>query len=199
MKYEKLKPKEIAYIAVFGALWGTSEVTFGLVLHNFNIPFSGLLLTLIGIFISLTCVKLTNKKRALIYTALIAAVLKMLSFTTIKLGPIIGIVTAAGIAQIVILIMDISFLSYIIAGGLMACTPFLQFIIGHSIIYSPKIFDIYQDFLGILGLKNLEITVIFIIILIFHLILGVIAGFSAWKFSVFLTNRIKNNETSLKI
>ncbi|HBH17593.1 MAG TPA: hypothetical protein DDX14_01355, partial [Cyanobacteria bacterium UBA9579] len=192
MKYENLKPKEIAYIAVFGALWGSLEVTIGMFLHNMNIPFSGLILTLIGAFIALTCVRLINRRRAILYTAFIAAILKMLSFTTIKLGPMIGIITAASISQITILILNINLISYIISAGLTACAPFLQFLVGHSIIYSPKIFNIYQDFLNLLGHRNLDITTIIIIIVALHFVLGCIIGLCAWQFSTLLIKRINN-------
>lgn len=195
VNYKKLETVDIAYIGVFGALWGISESSIGMFLHNLNIPFSGLILTLIGSFIALTCVRLTNKRRAILYTAFIAVILKMLSFATLKLGPIIGILTAAGIAQIVILLLNISLVSYVISAGLMACIPFIQLIIGQSIIYSSKIFSIYQDFLNLLGIKNMSISLCFIIILALHFALGAIAGGCAWQFSGILAKKINNYDS----
>jgi hypothetical protein len=194
VKFEKLTIKEKAYIATFGALWGGSEITLGMLLHNFRIPFTGFILTFIGAIIALTCLRLTGKKRTIIYVALIAATLKMLSFTTIKLGPIMGIVGSALLAQSVIVILNINFVSYALAAGAMCSWPFLQFLLNQVIIYTHKIFNIYQEFLINIGLKDLKVYVLFVFILIMHFVLGTMSGMIAWKLSSCLIQRGKINE-----
>ena len=49
----KLTTRELATIAVFGTLWGISEITMGSVLHTLNIPFTGAFLAAIGLMIAL--------------------------------------------------------------------------------------------------------------------------------------------------
>lgn len=193
IKFEKLTTREIAYIATFGAVWGGSEVTLGMILHNFNIPFAGLMLTFIGVTIALITVKLTNKKRALIYVAIIATILKMLSLTTVKLGPIVGIICSALIAQTVILIFNINLISFILAAGLMCCWPFVQLILGQLIIYTPKIFSVYENLLAHVGLKDLKLWMLIILILILHFIVGSIAGILSWNLSKILLKQVNSN------
>lgn len=197
LNIEKLNSKEIAYIATFGALWGASEIILGTLLHTFRLPFTGLLLTLIGIIIAFTCLKLTNKKRCIIYTGVIASILKILSFTTIKFGAVIGIMTSAVIGQIIIFFMGITLTSYLIAGGLMATWPFLQLLLNQLIIYSPKIFDIYGNLLDKIGIKYINLEIVILFILLLHFFLGVLSGFIAWKLSKELLKKDCNNETGL--
>ena len=33
--------RDLVYIGLFGAMWGTIEITSGSILHVFNVPFSG--------------------------------------------------------------------------------------------------------------------------------------------------------------
>lgn len=193
MKITKLSTKETAYIATFGTFWGGCEISLGLILHNFYLPFTGLLLTFIGSTIALTCAKLTNKKRSIIYTALIAAILKMLSITVIKIGPFIGILGSAICAQIIILILNINLLSFILAGGAMCCFPFIFVISKMTLFYTTEVFKIYEDFLFHLGLKSLKINILIIIIMLIHFSIGTLAGVSSWNISGYLNSRIKSN------
>ena len=50
----RFSTKDLVTIAVFGALWGSVEMTLGAWLHATGMPFSGLLLSAIGITIALT-------------------------------------------------------------------------------------------------------------------------------------------------
>ncbi|MEW5820427.1 MAG: hypothetical protein AB1782_09575 [Cyanobacteriota bacterium] len=198
MNYEKLNIREISYIATFGTLWGGCEITLGMVLHNFHLPLTGLLLTFIGSIIALTCARLIDKKRAIIYCAIIAAVLKLLSITSIKLGPFIGIIGSALIAQIVITILNINIVSFTLAAGLMCCWPFTYVLINQTIIYTPKIYSIYQDFLTQIGFKDLKISILICLILLIHFIIGSIAGLFSWFLSNELLKRMNSNADSVK-
>ncbi len=44
--------RDLVYIGVFGAMWGTIEMTSGSILHVFNVPFAGVMLTGVGIAIA---------------------------------------------------------------------------------------------------------------------------------------------------
>lgn len=189
-----LNPREIAYISSFGVFWGICEITLGFVLHNFKIPLSGLILTICGAVICLTCLKLIEKKRCIIYMAFIAATLKLLSLTTIKIGPIIGIIASAGLAQIVILVLGINLLSFILSAGLMCCWPFIHTMSNQVIFFTPKILDNYQDLIYGIGLKSLNVWSIILILLLIHFVVGAISGAFSWKLGVILINKTKKNE-----
>lgn len=178
---EKLSNTELAYIATFGTLWGVSEITLGFTLHNLHIPFTGLIQTFIGTIIALITLKLTNRKRTIIYVAMIAAVQKMLSFTTIKIFPFIGILMSAAIGQSVISALGINLISFIVAGAMMCGWPFAQSLLFYLFAYSPGFLKIYQEFFDKIHLHNINIWILLKIIFVIHFIIGAIAAFLAWK------------------
>jgi hypothetical protein len=198
MQLTELSIKEIAFIATFGALWGVSEITLGMLLHNFHVPFTGLILTIIGTIIALVCLRFTGRKRTIIYVALIAAALKMLSFTTFKFGPVTGIMMSAILGQTVIYLTRINLPGYILAAGAMCMWPFLQLLMNQLIIYTPKVFIIYQQFLAKIGIPELKVWMLIAIVLLIHFILGSITGFTAWRLSNKLTKKAELRAKTLE-
>jgi hypothetical protein len=186
---EKLSNIELAYVATFGTLWGVSEITLGFTLHNLHVPFTGLIQTFIGTVIALITVKLTNRKRALIYTAMIAAVQKMLSFTTIKIFPFIGILVSAAVGQSVISVLGINMISFVVAGALMCGWPFAQGLLFYFLAYSPRFLGIYQDFFNKIHLQNINIWTLVKVIFIIHFFIGAFAALLAWKISLSIKKR----------
>lgn len=189
-----LSKKELSYTASMGTLWGISEITLGFVLHNLHIPFTGLIQTLIGAVIALTAMSLTGRKRTIIYTAIIAATIKMLSFTTVKIFPFIGILCSSIVGQAVIYAFGINLLSLMLAGGMMCCWPFAQSLLVYLIVYSPRLLDIYQNFLYKIGIENLTIASLIIWIFIIHFIVGVAGALFSWKVSKELKIRLNQEE-----
>ena len=188
--FKKLTNKELAYIAAFGSLWGISEISLGYFLHNLYIPFTGLIQTFIGTTIVLSVLRLTGKRRSIVYVAMIAAVQKMLSLTSIKIFPFIGILMSSLVGESVVLILGTGFISLILAGGLMCCWPFAQSLLFYLIAYTPKFLNIYQTFFNRIGLAFLSIGSIIITIFLFHFAFGVFAAILSSK----LTKSIKNSQ-----
>ena len=193
---EKLSNIELAYVATFGTLWGVSEITLGFTLHNLHVPFTGLIQTFIGTVIALITVKLTNKKRALIYTAMIAAVQKMLSFTTIKIFPFIGIMVSAAVGQSVISVLGINMISFLVAGALMCGWPFAQGLLFYFLAYSPIFLGIYQDFFNKIHLQNINIWTLVKVIFVIHFLMGAFAALLAWEISASIKKRKKEEQNA---
>lgn len=189
--FNKLSKKETAYIATFGTLWGVCEITLGMILHNFHIPLTGLLLTAIGAIIALTCARLTDKKRAIFYTAIIAAILKLLSITTVKIIPFLSIIFSALTAQCILYLFRITPAGFIFSAGIMCCWPLIFLVISQSITFSTKIFEIYQNLLYSIGLKSLSILTVFCFGFIISFIIGGSSGLLAWFISNELIERRK--------
>ncbi len=187
----KLSNIELAYVATFGTLWGVSEITLGFFLHNLHVPFTGLIQTFIGTVIALITLKLTNKKRVIIYTAMIAAIQKMLSFTTIKIFPFIGILMSAVLGQSVISVLGINIISFMIAGALMCGWPLAQSLLFYLLAYSPNFLGIYQDFFDKIHLGNISVLMTVKIIFAIHFIVGTAAAVLAWKIAGSVQKRMK--------
>lgn len=191
MMLYKLSNMELAYVVTFGTLWGVSEITLGFMLHNLHIPFTGLIQTFIGAVLALITLKLTNRKRVIIYTAMIAAIQKMLSFTTIKIFPFIGILMSAAIGQSVISVLGINIIGFIIAGALMCSWPLAQSLFFYLLAYTTNFLGIYQELLDKIHLGNISVWMVVKIIFLLHFIVGAIAALLAWKIASAVRERMK--------
>ena len=193
---KKLSTVQLSYVATFGTLWGVSEIMLGSTLHNLHIPFTGLIQTFIGTVIALITLKLINKKRAIIYTAIIAAVLKMLSFTTIKVFPFIGILMSAAIGQSVVAILGINLISFLVVGALMCGWPFAQSLLFYLLAYSPNFFKIYQDFFDKIHLKSISIWMLIGTIFFIHFCIGITAAALAWEIATSIQKRKRKEQNA---
>ena len=187
---DKLSNRELSCVASLGTLWGISEITLGFILHNAHVPFTGLIQTYIGTVIALTALKLTGKRRSLIYSAIIAAVLKMLSFSTIKIFPFIGILLSAITGQAVISVLGANLLGLVLSGGAMCCWPFAQSLLFYLLAYSSRFLDIYQIFLSKIGLVNMTVESLIIWIFTIHFLLGMTAAGLSWRFAKSLRTKL---------
>ena len=98
----KLSTRELATIAVFGTLWGLSEISLGSVLKSLNIPFSGAVLSAIGLAIALVGRSFVPKKGSTLFVGVIAMLLKLFSLGGVIIGPMVGIFSEALVAEIVL-------------------------------------------------------------------------------------------------
>ncbi len=73
--------------AVIGSVWGASEIVIGSFLHNLRIPFSGNLLTAIGIIIMIAGHRLWPERGLFWRAGLICAAMKTLSPSPVIFGP----------------------------------------------------------------------------------------------------------------
>ena len=86
--------------SVAGSMWAASEIVIGSFMHNLRLPFSGSILTAIGIII-LISLNLQWKEKGLFWRAgVVCATMKTLSPSAVIFGPIIAILTEALLIEI---------------------------------------------------------------------------------------------------
>ncbi|MBC8401538.1 MAG: hypothetical protein H8E14_08630 [Candidatus Marinimicrobia bacterium] len=177
-----LDRKALVYIAVFGTFWGLLEASLGSVLHALRIPFSGSILSALGLIILLTARTVNNVRGSSALMGLIAATIKVLGFATIKLGPFVGITMEGLIVEIVMSGMGIGLPGFLLAGLLVGIYPIVQTVVTKSILFGanfvPVILETAQGFSDSVGLAlGWWLLALYIII---HLILGLTAAVTAW-------------------
>ena len=96
----KLSTRELATLAVFGALWGLVEISLGSVLKTLNIPMSGMVLSAIGLVIALTGRVFVPRRGSTLFIGVIAMLLKLFSLGGVIVGPMVGIISEALVAEI---------------------------------------------------------------------------------------------------
>jgi len=183
--------------AVIGSLWGSIEIILGSFLHNVNIPFSGNLLSTIGIILLVSTQVVYVEKGILWRAGLICALMKSISPSAIILGPMICIFAEAVFLEAGIRVFGRNLMGYII-GGVFAGLTSIFYKIGFQILmYGADIIQIYVKLYDLaasrLHLNSISawqmITCLFIIYAITGII-GAICGYLV-GFKVLKTQRQK--------
>jgi ABC-type thiamin/hydroxymethylpyrimidine transport system permease subunit len=177
--------RDLVYIGVFGALWGAAEMTLGSLLHVLNVPFSGALLTGIGITIALIGRLFVPRTGSVLFIGLVTALLKMLSLGGIVLNPMIGIVAESLLAEVVLSLWGRPRrASFVVAGGLAVFWPFVHPFFTQGILAGQGILTVYgwtlEKGANLLGLDPSALLLILGGLIGVHLLIGIIAGLLAW-------------------
>ncbi len=136
--------------AVIGSLWGASEIVLGSFLHNLRVPFSGNILTAIGIILMVSGHRLWPQRGIIIRAGLICAALKSLSPSPIILGPMLSILMQASLMEAAILIGRKSNAGYILGGGLAVSWNLLYRILSSIVLYGSSLIALYQNLVNYL-------------------------------------------------
>lgn len=172
----------VAYIAIFGSLWGLAEASLGTTLHLLKIPFSGLILTAIALNIILVARTFHNVPGSTISIALLAAIIKALSISTVKVGPIVGILMEGLLAEVILTLIGPGRAGFLIAGLSLGIYPLIQSIITRTILFGaafvPMILDLAAGLSNRVGAGFGWILLIAYVVL--HLLIGLAAAGIAW-------------------
>jgi len=139
-----MKSEKWLKAAVVGSLWGVSEIVLGSFLHNLRIPFSGNLLTAIGIILMISGHRLWPERGLIIRAGLICAALKTMSPSPNILGPMMAILAQAAIMETVLLAGRRSWAGYLTGGGLAMTWNLFHKIFSSVIIYGGNLIEIYK-------------------------------------------------------
>jgi hypothetical protein len=177
--------RDLVYIGVFGALWGAIEITSGSILHVFNVPFAGVMLTGVGITLALIGRLFVPRAGSVLFIGLVTAFLKMFSLGGIVINPMIGIVAESLLAEIALTLQGkprrVSFIS---AGALATLWPLIHPFFTQGILAGAGLLTIYSRTVSngakLLGLDASAVALILLALVVAHLLIGCIAGWIAW-------------------
>lgn len=191
----KLTTRELTTVAVFGALWGLSEISLGSVLKSLNIPFSGVVLSAIGITIALVGRAFVPKRGTTFFIGVIATLLKLFSIGGVIIGPMVGIISEALLVEIVLSIfVKPSRVSFLVAGAFGVSWVLAQPFVTGPLLFGRTLFVVWLDLLDIgertLGLDpNAAFTLVFVLLAI-YMIVGTFVGWLGWELSRALKARV---------
>ena len=130
---------------MIGSLWGASEIVLGSFLHNLKIPFSGNLLTSIGIVIMIAGHRLWPERGIIIRAGLICAALKTLSPSASIMGPMMAITMQATLMEIALLIGRGTWFGYLLGGGLAMSWNIFHRIFTSIVLYGGTLIELYKS------------------------------------------------------
>lgn len=191
----KLSTRELATLAVFGALWGLVEVSLGSVLKTLNIPLSGVVLSAVGLMIALVGRAFVPKRGSTLFIGVIAMLLKLFSLGGVILGPMVGIITEAVVAEIVLTLGGKPRRwIFVLAGALGVAWVLLQPFVTGPLLFGRTVFTVWLDLIDrgnqLLGLSSSAAIWIVAAMLAIHLVIGAFVGWFSWEIARLLQVRL---------
>lgn len=183
------------FVAVFGAFWGISESTLGSFLHLVQFPLSGLLLGQLGMLILLNASRLHYRKGNIILMGMIAALIKAVAIATVKIGPIIGIMSEAVLIELMLSVFGSRRSVFIASGMLVSMIPAVMKIVTKTIYLGMSFLEYLVDFIDYLSelfgfAAGWYLVGLYILI---HLSTGAVAGWLSWKISSDIQRRLQSS------
>jgi hypothetical protein len=191
----RFNTRQLVTLAVFGALWGMVEISLGSVLNALKVPLSGAILTAIGLIIAMTARTFVPRRGSTLFIGIIATVLKLFSIGSVFVGPMIGIMAAALIAEITLSLFGRpSRVAFMVAGSLGVLWTLIQPFFTGLLLFGRDILDIWMGLLRegsqLLGLQPEAALWIVLALVALRLVIGAVAGWFAWDVSRLLHARL---------
>jgi hypothetical protein len=191
----KLSTRELAILAVFGALWGLDEISLGSVLKTLNIPLGGVVLAAIGLTIALIGRVFVPRRGSTLFIGVIAMLLKLFSLGGVIIGPMVGIISEALVAEIVLsLAGKPRRIALMLAGALGVAWVLLQPFVTGPLLFGRTFFTVWLDLLDLgkrlLGLAPSAALWIVVGLLVIHLLIGGLVGWLSWDIARLLRTRL---------
>ena len=139
-----------------GTIWAASEIVLGSFLHNLRIPFSGNILTAIGIIILISVSYLWTEKGIFWRAGVICAVLKTMSPSAVIFGPMIAIIAESFLLEASVRLFGRTIAGFVLGAMLAMSWNLFQKIINMIIFYGSGIIEIYEGLLK-MAQKQLDI------------------------------------------
>lgn len=183
----KLKTRELVLLAIFGALWGGVEIWLGSLLHALHVPMLGSVLAALGVVVALLGRLYVPRPGTTLFIGVIAMLLKLFSLGGVIIGPMVGILVEALLAEIVLsLFRRPSALSFGLAGAAAVLWTFIQPFVTGFLFYGRSLLEVWEGTLQegsrLLGMDM--VTAVFWIIglmVTIRLVIGGAAGWFAWQ------------------
>jgi hypothetical protein len=179
----KFNTRELVTIAVFGVLWGVVEISLGTVLKSLKVPMSGAVLAAIGLSIAMIGRLFVPRKGSTFFIGTIACILKLFSLGGVIIGPMVGIISEAIIAELVLTLGGKPRQAiFIIAGGLGVLWTFMQPFVTNPLLFGRSLWlNMLDQGSRLLGLGSDAVLLIVLAMIAIHLVLGGLTGLFAWN------------------
>ena len=177
----KTAPDEIWIKAsIVGTIWAASEIVLGSFLHNLKVPFSGNVLTAIGIIILISVSYVWTDKGLFWRAGLICALMKTMSPSAVIFGPMIAILSEALLLEMSVRIFGKTMAGFIIGAMLAMSWNLFQKIMNFIIFYGFNIVEIYK---GLIKYAQKQLDIHFeilwlpiIVLLVLYCLFGMISA-----------------------
>ncbi len=176
---ERLSEKWIK-ASITGTIWAASEIVLGSFLHNLRVPFSGNILTAIGIIILISISYIWTDKGLIWRSGIICALMKTMSPSAVIFGPMIAILAEAFLIETSVRLLGRTYAGYLTGAMLAMSWNLFQKIANYIIFYGAGIIDVYNNLIGMagkeLGIESDIAWLPVIILLVIFALFGILSG-----------------------
>ncbi|HUW93679.1 MAG TPA: nucleoside-triphosphatase [Bacteroidales bacterium] len=162
--------------SIIGTIWAAAEIVLGSFLHNLRVPFSGNILTAIGLVILISVSHIWREKGLFWRAGLICAMMKTLSPSAIIFGPMIAIISESLLLEAAVRLFGRTIFAFVIGSMLAMSWNLFQKIFNLIIFYGNNIVDLYSNLSGYaareLNLKFDSFWAPLIILLVLYALFG---------------------------
>lgn len=196
----KFTTRELVTMAVFGALWGLVEISLGSVFHAIDLPLSGMALAAIGVMTACIGRLFVPKRGSTIFIGVIALVLKLFSIGSAVIGPMVGILAEALIAELVLSAFGRpSKPAFVVAGAGAALWTLIQPFVTGVLLFGRNLMVVWLDVLDmgarVFGIPYQAALWIVLALLAAHLLFGGTGGWLAWRLGHILKIRLEGESS----
>ena len=194
----KFTTRELVLMAVFGALWGASEISLGAVMHSLNIPMSGMILGGIGLCIAMIGRVFVSRKGSTLFIGVVAMIMKLFSIGSVVIGPMIGIFMEAMLAEVMLTAWrKTSRLSFMLAGIAGILWTLIQPFFTGLLLFGRNLVDIWLGIIkegtSLFGLESVEGGILMLVLaflILSRVVVGILAGWIAWDVGKLIQERL---------
>ena len=166
--------------SIIGTIWAASEIVLGSFLHNLKVPFSGNILTAIGIIILISLSYTWTEKGLFWRAGLLCALMKTMSPSAVIFGPMIAIFTEAALLEISVRLLGRTIAGYVIGSMLAMSWNLVQKILNYILFYGSNIVEVYSSLLKLAQKQlNIQTEIVWlpiVILLIVYALFGLLAA-----------------------
>lgn len=169
---------EYSRIAIIAALWAASEVFLGNYLHQLNLPFKGMILTLVPCFLLSFSYFFLNKPASVIKIGVTVAIVRMLLSWKFNPNIAISIIMQSIAFYIVIRIMGKNLISAIAGGILAESWTFFQSYFFRVVFMGYNLDEIIENLKKIDFLQPIidKLVLVFIVLWFIHIVPSLFAS-----------------------
>jgi hypothetical protein len=191
----KFSTRELVTIAVFGTLWGIVEMSLGTVLKSLNVPLSGVVLSTFGLVVAMVGRVFVPRRGSTLFVGVIACLLKLFSLGGVVIGPMIGILSEAVVAEVALSAMGKPRrVAFLVAGVAGVLCPLVQPFVTNPLLFGRTLFTVWLDLLDqggrLFGLDSGAALWIVLALVAVHAAIGLAAGWLAWDAGRVLQSRL---------
>ncbi len=166
--------------SILGTIWASSEIVLGSFLHNLRVPFSGNILTAIGLIILISASYKWKEKGLFWRAGVICALLKTMSPSAVIFGPMIAITSEAFLLEFSVRVLGKTIPGFVLGAVLAMSWNLFQKIFNFIVFYGYNIVEVYTNLMEYAQRQlRLQFDVVWTPLILLLIIYALLGAFSA--------------------